>query len=60
MRGLPEVYAEETAYQLRQNTLHFKNHIEKTQAMIIRKDFIETDNVLLLNKENFMQIREHK
>lgn len=49
-----EIYADEAAYQAHLNTPHFKKYIEKTQTMIIRKDFIETGNVLLLNKANFM------
>jgi len=55
-----EIYADETAYQVHRNTPHFKHYIEQTQGMIIHKDFIETDNVLLLNKANFMTTDQPK
>lgn len=55
-----EIYANEAAYEKHRNTPHFKQYIEETQAMVTRKDFIDTDNVLLLNKANFGMLKDNK
>ncbi|MGR3807019.1 putative quinol monooxygenase [Pasteurella testudinis] len=47
-----EVYADEVAYQAHRNTAHFQQYLQQTADLVVSKQLLEPDNLILLNKGN--------